>query len=428
LRFQTYGSTFQVLQDLHLNCQAGRTEGEMVTTADLSGCLLPLTLIDGVFQAYGIAICTLLQAWSGPPLFIGEIRWLPGSNQIHRANFLIRFNLADSAHFPILHMVDTEGNCFLRMQGADQGGTGLKQLMDRMATTSSEVQMTGASAQEKRVEMLHRLPYVGTVLEEKPGQWLKAQYLLQPQQEVMLQDHSFHGIVIVPAVYFLEMAVEASAYLLGEDPGPIELRDFHIGQMLTLVKDPRLVFMEVQHLSSLQSKVQIYTQSAAKQRRLHAEGIVVHGQPLDLEQKQYPLLQNIQSRPRSGLYPHRFPNGPVFQVIEKMDLGMGHVARAQLSLTSSPPEYGYLPMTLLDGAFQVESATRSGFDHYSGLPKTFTRLRWKPGVAQLQSIVCWASTDNGSTDCLGELWFVDSNQRIHLYLEGLTLTSQVPRL
>ncbi len=426
LKFQTHGSTFQVVDALDLNCALGLTEASMTTTTDLSGCYAPVTFIDGIFQAYGMTICTIMQAWSGPPLYIGEIRWLPDvAPRMTQGQCRIWTNMEDKA-FPVVHMFDATGQCFLRMQGADQGGTGLKQLASQAqaGVPPSAVPATaGASPAEPT-------PLMDRVVEERTGQWLRVERVLDPKAEVMLQDHTFHGVAVIPAVYFMEMAAEASARLIPTLP-PCELLDFQIGQMLYIVQGSKPLYAEVEAIDAQHTRARLYSyKGKTSQEQLHAEGIIKHGHLTDLGHLAIEPLQDPQSRPRAGLYPHRFPNGPIFQVIETMELGVGHRSRAQLRLTAPVMPHCVLPMAMLDGAFQVESATRSGFDKYSGLPKTFKRLAWVPGVDALEAVICVASTEDGTTESLGELYFVDpgKNNAILLQLQGITLTSQVPRL
>lgn len=414
LRFQISGPTFQVIEHMALNCEVGRTEGRMVSTADLSGCNTPMTFIDGVFQAYGVTLCTILQAWAGPPLYIGEIRWLPGAAQVRETTFAIRTDLQDKENFPVIHVFDPEGQCILRLQRAEQGGTSIKELTE-------QVRKAGTAVEQDR--SIITTPYLGAVIEQTAGHFLRAEVSLDPKTEILLRDHQFHIFVVVPAVYFMEVAVEAAALLLPHTP-PCELRDFRVHQMLHLLKDPQTLVTEAQVIAPNQTRIRMLSRRGVE-TKLHAEGIVVHGQAPALKRLPAQVLGDVQVRDTGSLYPHRFPNGPVFQVIEQMELARNFRSRSQLCLTGAPRPGCMLPVTLLDGAFQVDSATRSGFDQPSGLPKTFTSLRWMPGVTGRERVVCLSSTGDSTTDSPGELFFVDGEQ-ILLHMTGITLTPVLP--
>ncbi|MDX2270847.1 MAG: SDR family oxidoreductase [Cyanobacteriota bacterium] len=410
LRFQTYGSTFQVIQSMAMNLAAGRTQGQMVTDADLKGCCTPLTLIDGVFQAYGVLISTMQGSWCGPPLGIGEIRWLPGTAQTRQVSFQIRVNLADKDNFPILHMQDEQGRCILRMQGAEQGGTSVKALTEQVKKSAAPPVT----------------PYLGSILEEQPGQRLRAQQILDPLQEKLLQDHKFSGFVLVPAVYFMEVAVEAAARLQ-PDPPPTGLRNFQIHQMFHLLAGSQSLITEAEQIKPGETYVKLFSQQKS-QLRLHAEGLVTHSSPRSLGSHPIGGLPEIRTESGEWLYAHRFPNGPIFQVIDKMILAEHHQSLAYLRLTSHPHPQRWLPLTLLDGAFQVDSATRSGFDHPSGLPKTVEKMDWTTAAPLADQVICLSSTRDGSPAAPGALSLTDRNGNILLQMTGISLTPVLPTL
>ncbi len=410
LRFQTSGPTFQVIESMAMNCSVGRTEGRMASTADLQGCYSPLTFIDGVFQAYGVTLCTILQSWAGPPLYIGEIRWRPGSASVRKATFKIRVNLEDKANYPVLHMFDEHGECMLRMQRAEQGGTSLKELAARQAKPVSLPTIS--------------TPYLGDVLEQVPGQRVRAERLLDPKQDVLLRDHQFYIFVVVPAVYFMEAAVEAAALA---QPGlpPCEIRDFEILQALHLLKDTQVLVTEAEVLEAGVTRVQLYSRRGAD-KKVHATGTILHGPSQPLGRAPEWPLEAVQSRTGEGLYPHRFPNGPIFQVIEKMELGHGYRSRSQLRLNGDVAAERLLPITLLDGAFQVDSATRSGYDRPSGLPRRFGSLRWTPAAVHAESVQCLSVTGDASPESPGDLLFVNNRLDVVLCMTGIALTAALP--
>ncbi|MGJ3246530.1 MAG: SDR family oxidoreductase [Elainellaceae cyanobacterium] len=414
LRFQISGPTFQVIETLALNGQAGRTEGTFVSTAKLEGCYTPMTLIDGALQAYGVTLCSILQGWPGPPRLVGEIRWLPDAACVQQARFAIRTNLDDTLNYPVMHMFDTQDRCIIRMQRGDQGGTSLKEL--RQTTQYGSQSNPAAIA----------TPYLGTIVDKKVGRSLRAEIVFDPATDVMLRDHQFHMFMIVPAVYFMEVAVEASTHLISSIL-PCELREFYIYQALHILKEPQTLIVQAEVNGAQQSHVQLFSYRKGE-KRLHAEGLVVHDTSPVLGTLSSPQLTGGQIRTREMLYPHRFVHGPIFQVIETMELASNYESRAQLRVTQPIRPGAQLPMTLLDGAFQVDSATRSGFDRPSGLPRTFARLRWLPEIAQVEHVLCVASTQNESTHSPGECLFVDEQDRILLHMTGITLTSVLPSL
>jgi NAD(P)-dependent dehydrogenase (short-subunit alcohol dehydrogenase family) len=411
LRFQTSGPTFQVIETMAMHVTAGRVEGTMVSTADMAGIYFPMTMMDGVFQAYGVLLCEILQAWAGPPLWIGEMRWIPGCASVKKTTYAIRANLEDKHNYPILHMFDPGGRCIIRMQRGEQGGTSIKELAEQARTKT-----TG-------VPTVIPIPYLGEITEEIPGRFLRAEKLMDPATEILLKDHKIYIFIIVPAVYYMEAAIEAAARLHPSQP-PCALLDFQIHQAMHLIKDPQMLYTEAEVVEA-GTKIQLYSRKGDV-KKLHAEGIVAHGPLQPLGQMNNWVLQNAESRPSGGLYPHRFPNGPIFQVIEKMELGDNNFSISQLRLTNDVDPDRWLPITLLDGAFQVDSATRSGFDNTSGLPKTFRSLRWVPGVANVERVVCLSKTLDSTTEGFGELFFVDNQNNILLHLTGITLTSALP--
>jgi NAD(P)-dependent dehydrogenase (short-subunit alcohol dehydrogenase family) len=415
LRFQTSGPTFQVIDTMTMNVKAGRVEGTMVSTADMEGIYFPMTMMDGVFQAYGVLLCEILQAWAGPPLWIGEMRWIPGCASVQKTTYAIRANLEDKVNYPILHMFDPNGRCIIRMQRGEQGGTSMKELAEQARTKTA---VAPGSA-----PIVIPTPYLGEIAEEIPGRFLRAEKLMDPATEILLKDHKIYIFIIVPAVYYMEAAIEAAARLRPSQP-PCALLDFQIHQAMHLIKDPQMLHTEAEVVEE-GTKIRLYSLKGDA-KKLHAEGIVAHGPLQPLGQMKTWELQNAESRPRDGLYPHRFPNGPIFQVIEKMELGDNNFSISQLRLTNDVAPDRWLPITLLDGAFQVDSATRSGFDSTSGLPKTFRSLRWSPGVANVERVVCLSKTLDSTTEGFGELFFIDNQNNILLHLAEITLTSALP--
>jgi NAD(P)-dependent dehydrogenase (short-subunit alcohol dehydrogenase family) len=413
LRFQTSGPTFQVIETMKMHVKAGRVEGTMVSTTDMAGIYFPMTMMDGVFQAYGVLLCETLQAWAGPPLWIGEMRWIPGCASVKKTTYAIRANLEDKLNYPILHMFDSSGRCVIRMQRGEQGGTSMKELAEQARTKTAVAPAPAVIP----------TPYLGEITEEVPGRFLRAEKLMDPATEILLKDHKIYIFIIVPAVYYMEAAIEAAARLHPSQP-PCALLDFQIHQAMHLLKDPQMLYTEAEVVEE-GTKIQLYSRKGDT-KKLHAEGIVAHGLLQPLGRMNHWELQNPESRSRDGLYPHRFPNGPIFQVIEKMELGDNNFSIAHLQLTNDVASDRWLPMTLLDGAFQVDSATRSGFDNTSGLPKTFRSLRWVPGVANVECVVCLSKTLDSTTEGFGELFFVDDQNNILLHLAGITLTSALP--
>jgi NAD(P)-dependent dehydrogenase (short-subunit alcohol dehydrogenase family) len=420
LRFQVSGPTFQVIETLRMNCDAGRAEGTMVTNADLQACYAPITFIDGLFQAYGVLLCTILQSWAGPPLFIGEIRWAPGSSQIREVNYTIRANLSDK-NYPIIQMYEPDGQCLMRMQRAEQGGTSVREL----AQQARQPAPTGLGTPKMSL-VKPATPYLGQVIELVPEQHLRAEQTLNPLTEVLLRDHQFAIFVVVPAVYFMEVAIEAAVSLLPQLPA-CELRDFQVHQMFHLLKDPQVLLTEAKVVGSQTVHVRLFSQRGTE-IKLHAEGTVVLGTTQPLGTLPPVTLANAQIRTSDGLYPHRFPNGPIFQVIKTMELDQSHRSLSHLRLTDRPAEGCWLPMTFLDGAFQVDSATRSGFDAPSGLPKTVKCLRWLPRILQEERVLCVSTTQDDTPEGLGELFLVDEAYNILLQMSEITLTPVLPQV
>jgi hypothetical protein len=253
-----------------------------------------------------------------------------------------------------------------------------------------------------------------------PGRRLRATVRLDPLAEPLLRDHQLNRYVVVPAVYYLEVAVEAARVLQPDCP-PCELRAFCFSQVLTMVREPRTLIVEAVLAGDGCTHVRLLAQWE-RQIRLHAEGRVVHGPPAALGAAPPWPARPCQARASEDLYPHRFPNGPAFQVVERMELSANHRSRAALRVTESPRGGAILPVTLLDGAFQVDSATRSGFDRPSGLPHTLARLRWRHDAAASARVECLAVTPDARTESDGHLVFLDEARAVTLRLDGLSLT------
>jgi NAD(P)-dependent dehydrogenase (short-subunit alcohol dehydrogenase family) len=410
LRYHAHGQTFQVLDSLTLQCDVGQAQGRMIQTMPLKDYYTPLTLIDGGFQAYSCLVSTAQKSWSGPPLRIGEIRWLPESLNLARAHFDIQIQ-PDVPSNSTVQLFDAQGHCLLRIQDLDFGGTSL---------STSTPSRSPASA--------IATPYLGNILSVVPGQTLYAEQRLDAEAEVMLSDHKFPFLntlsVFVPAVYFLEVAVEAAAYLNPQAP-PVEVQNFHVHRALNFLKEPPTLMIEAEGVAPGKTHVRMSTRKGDKVM-LHAEAWVIHGSFSPLPRFIPPELTVQEVRPKEMLYPFRFPNGFVFQVIDEMVLGEGHRSRSQLQLTKALKPGHWLPASLLDGAFQVDSATRSGFNRHSGLPKTFASLRWVPQVNQLSSVQCFSSTGSEATDSPGDLYFLDEDQNVVLHMHGIILTPVIP--
>src|SRR5207245_864316 len=77
LRFQQHGSTYQVLDELVIHPRERLAQGHMTIQPSGTSTVLPLPLIDGLLQAYGVALSREMGRWCGPPLAIEEIRWVP---------------------------------------------------------------------------------------------------------------------------------------------------------------------------------------------------------------------------------------------------------------------------------------------------------------------------------------------------------------
>jgi hypothetical protein len=263
-------------------------------------------------------------------------------------------------------------------------------------------------------------PYLGTILDEERGRRITVAHLLHPREDALLRDHQFNRYVIVPAVYYMELAVEAAEWLLGTNTA-CQLRDFHFRQAFSLVSEPKTMILEAETRGTSEVAVRFYSRRDDS-LTLHAEGTVLHSDFVPLGK--LPPVPGEAGRlaTRHDLYPHRFPNGPIFQVIDTMRLAADHTSRSTLRLRDRPRAGCRLPITLLDGAFQVDSATRSGFDRPSGLPHAFASLRWLPEVTRVAEVGCFASTGNSSTESPGRLVFVDAAATILLRLEGITLT------
>jgi hypothetical protein len=410
LRFQQYGSTYQVLDELVIHPGANWGRGHMTVRTIETPTVLPLSLIDGLLQAYGVALSRELGRWCGPPLAIEELCWTSDAVRVADLRVTMEWDASAPDRYPIWRGYDPQNRLVLTMTGCACGGTGVKDLSERLPTWSAL-----PSAPEDTL-----YPYLGSVLDEEPGRQLTVAQLLQPQEDALLRDHQFNRYVIVPAVYYMELAVEAAERLLGASTA-CELTDFHFRQAFSLVSEPKTMIVEAQVMGASEVAVRFFSRRS-ESLTLHAEGTVRHGdfEPLG----KLPPVPGEHSRVagRDDLYPRRFPNGPIFQVVETMRLAANHTSRSALHLRERPRAGCRLPITLLDGAFQVDSATRSGFDRPSGLPHAFVSLRWLPQVTQIDEVECLASTGNSSTDSPGRLVLVDPAATILLRLEGITLT------
>ena len=435
LRFQQHGTTFQVLDEVRVDARARRAAVRLAAAAGTPRGATPATLIDGLLQAYGATTSILDGRWSGPPLRIGDVRWRPQPDGWEGSlRCVVRFDARDPQRFPVWDARDGAGRRQIAMRGLVHGGTSVREVGEgRAQPAPPPVPAVIAPAAVRDAT-----PYLGRVLEHVAGERLRAARVLDPQGDPLLRDHRFDRYVLVPAVYYLEVAAEAAALLL---PGtaPAELRDFRFSRALTLVRERRTLLTQADVLDvspeagagparERRCRVRFFSRGGGG-LTLHAEGVVALA-PLPLRRATAPLppLAWDERRPlrvarREDLYPRRFPNGPVFQVVERMELGEDHTARAALRRVQPLAPDTLLPLTLLDGAFQVDSATRSGFDRPSGLPHAFDSLRWRAGAAALEAVTCLSHVGDSGTGVPGRIDFLAGDAGVVLQLSGITLTA-----
>lgn len=402
LRYQTYGSTFQVIEEMKMDPTIGQVEGELINTANVKGCQIPITLIDGLFQGYGVLLSTLLESWCGPPLGIGDIRWDPKASQAQRSHFIGWVHLEDKLNFPLVYLVTPEGKPLLRMQRANQGGTGLKQLTQQVKTY-----------QENPLP-----PYLGQITLQHP--WiLKAEQTLDPQTNLFLSDYPT-GQLGVSEAYLLEVAVEAAAQLNGS-ASPIELKNIHFSSRL-----------HPQNISSLSVEARVSTQGEAQitlstyqnhQTYVHATMTVVYGSPSqslgqqDLQKPTHSERDRIQTR--HDLYPYVFPRGLTFQVIEKIRLDpQRQVAIAHFKMNNSPIDGCWLPIPFLDGILQVYTITQKGFEKSGETVKTIGSIRWSSIWGNTKEVLCCQE----ESAKMNSFSLIDPDHRLLLVITDITLT------
>lgn len=413
LRWHANGATFQVLDELRQDLKSGYCQGQMTNTVDLSGYETPLTWIDGCFQAYGELFSNQAGVWSGPPLRIGEICWEP--ELLNTSTAQVEVDLQIGYQTPSQARVfDGQGRCLLRITQMESGGTSLP--------------VQKGDTDDSRRPLL--TPYLGQVIAEQSKEKLTSEQMLDAEIEILLKDHKFHllnaPVVVVPAVYFMEVAVEA-AVRLNPDRPPVELQNFQVHRALHFLKEPQCLVTEAEVIAPGKTHVCMFSKRGEK-RTLHAEVTVVQGDYTALMPLPFQPLVQSEIQTKSELYPNRFPNGPVFQVINQMILGADHFSQSHLKLNGSPKVGCWLPVTLLDGAFQVDSATRSGFRKHSGLPRSVASVRWIPEVIETDQVQCFSSTGSDATDKPGFLFLMDNQEKtVLLQMAGIRLTPVLPQ-
>jgi NAD(P)-dependent dehydrogenase (short-subunit alcohol dehydrogenase family) len=405
LKYQTYGSTFQVIEYMRMDPTIGQAEGELINTANITGCQLPLTLIDGILQSYGVLLSTLLESWCGPPLGIGEICWDPKTAQVQRAHFRGWAHLEDKLNFPLVYLMDQEGTPLLRMQRANQGGTGLKHLTQQVKTY-----------QEKSLP-----PYLGQITLHHP--WLlKTEQILDPQYNPFLSDYPV-GQLGVPAAYLLEVAVESAAHL-NPSATPIELKDIdfpcrlHSQGMASLSVEARILTQD-------QVQVTLYSEQNY-QLNVHATLTVVCGSRSDSLGSRNPhsfkQSDSDQIQTRHDLYPYVFPRGLTFQVIEKMRLDpQRRVAIAHLKANTLGMSECWLPIPFVDGILQVYTATQKEFQKSGATVKTIGSIRWLSPWGNTKEVLCCQD----SSGKMNSFSLIDPDHRLLLAITDITLTHLV---
>ena len=105
-------------------------------------------------------------------------------------------------------------------------------------------------------------------------------------------------------------------------------------------------------------------------RVLHAEGTLRQapvGEPLAAEWSGpvFPTLSDATGveRTRATLYPDRFPHGPAYHVVDQVThYADRRLAAGTVTCRQPAPAAWHLPLTLIDGALQIDSIARAGFD------------------------------------------------------------------
>jgi NAD(P)-dependent dehydrogenase (short-subunit alcohol dehydrogenase family) len=229
---------------------------------------------------------------------------------------------------------------------------------------------------------------------------------LDPATDPLLRDHRFNGYVFVPAVLYLQFALEAAS-------APVtEVRDVRFHHALTLVRKPRALLVEVELASVKETRLRFFSEANGT-RLLHAEATLAHGTTPNWSDvsTRAPDVTGVQ-RTRTTLYPARFPHGPAYQVLDRVNYYPEHLVVAG-SLTSQcpTPEDWRLPLTLLDGALQVDSIARAGFERPGGLPRSIGRITWEPEIAHARTLECLASVQPDHPEQPAELVLFDAHSR-----------------
>jgi hypothetical protein len=102
----------------------------------------------------------------------------------------------------------------------------------------------------------------------------------------------------------------------------------------------------------------------------------------------------------------------MYQVVDRVTLYPDLVtALGTLSSAEQVPSNWQLPLTLLDGALQVDSIARAGFERTGGLPRTIGRIAWTSGLAQARTLECVARVQLDHPHQPGEIVLLDVESR-----------------
>ncbi len=269
----------------------------------------------------------------------------------------------------------------------------------------------------------------------KESQFLSA---LRPDALSFLADHRVHGVSILPATGFIELALAAAASWNDQSP---RVEGLIIREALLAPDDGRVIQTVLNPLDERRADFRVFSLETGDGReawRLHAEGRLVAGQPsttreIDLEAIRARCPQEVTAEAHyQQLGAHGLDFGPSLRGVERVWRRDGE-ALGEVSLPApyarETASYQFHP-ALLDACLQVLSAALGDSGGDAFLPiglDSFQMAGWP--ATRLWSLVTVHKPDNGRAGTIsGDITVTDETGQVIAELRGLHLRRVNPAM
>lgn len=260
-----------------------------------------------------------------------------------------------------------------------------------------------------------------------------------------LEDHKIHGMTIVPATAYIEMALGAATEAFGECTH--ELRDVVFHQALILpegdIKNLQLVLFPE---DTREAEFKIISLDGDRKDEppswnLHASGRILlrMSEDVPMQEDIAVSLEDVRSRCREEITPTAYYEqlldrglefGPRFQSIEKLWRGQGEaIGQIKLHDEFTSETFGYhVHPALLDACVQVFGATWPDNESDTYLPMALDsfRLYDRPDTLLWSHAVLRKGPDSSAETLYGDLRLFDESGRCMAELKGLVVKRAQP--